>query len=387
MPAAFARMYDGTIADALAGTEMIRSGLSAISRFMFCASTPGIEHRREHGHVRALLLEPALDRVRPGGAERVLVGADDHADVLAGERPLALAARPEGRGGERDGNDDGDAMPRARRDADVLCLISRVLSVRERASLGPATWPDSRTSSKCIRRHTTCRGHCQTCAGPRARRSRRQVLAKRASVHELDREDPPAGSERLLGGDPLEQEPAAARAISASGWRAVVRLNASHPAMSMSSKPTIESSSGTRTPRRRAASSAPNATTSFAANTAVGRGSRREQVETPLVAARMAVLADAPQARVERQPRPRSCSVKPELAVPARRGVLRAGDERDPPMPVAQRSPARRARPPPVLSETTTSVVAELDLAVQEHHRARRSSHAREAVSPRTADT
>ena len=41
MPAAFARMYDGTIADALAGTEMIRSGLSAMRRFMFCASTPG----------------------------------------------------------------------------------------------------------------------------------------------------------------------------------------------------------------------------------------------------------------------------------------------------------------------------------------------------------
>jgi alkanesulfonate monooxygenase SsuD/methylene tetrahydromethanopterin reductase-like flavin-dependent oxidoreductase (luciferase family) len=34
-------MYDGTIAEALAGTEMIRSGLSAIRRFMFCASTAG----------------------------------------------------------------------------------------------------------------------------------------------------------------------------------------------------------------------------------------------------------------------------------------------------------------------------------------------------------
>ena len=41
MPARFARMYDGTIAEALAGTEMIRSGLSAIRRFMFCASTAG----------------------------------------------------------------------------------------------------------------------------------------------------------------------------------------------------------------------------------------------------------------------------------------------------------------------------------------------------------
>jgi len=41
MPACFARMYDGMIADALAGTEMIRSGLSAMRRFMFCASTAG----------------------------------------------------------------------------------------------------------------------------------------------------------------------------------------------------------------------------------------------------------------------------------------------------------------------------------------------------------
>src|SRR4029079_3537260 len=41
MPAALARMYDGTIAEALAGTETIRSGLSAIRRFMFCASTAG----------------------------------------------------------------------------------------------------------------------------------------------------------------------------------------------------------------------------------------------------------------------------------------------------------------------------------------------------------
>ncbi len=41
IPAAFARIYEGTIAEALAGTEMIRSGLSAIRRFMFCASTAG----------------------------------------------------------------------------------------------------------------------------------------------------------------------------------------------------------------------------------------------------------------------------------------------------------------------------------------------------------
>ena len=37
--------------------------------------------------------------------------------------------------------------------------------------------------------------------------------------------------------------------ISASGWRTVVRRNDSHPASEMSSNPTIESSSGTRTYR------------------------------------------------------------------------------------------------------------------------------------------
>src|SRR6185312_5213554 len=41
IPALLARMYDGTMADALAGTEMIRSGRSAIRRFMFWASTAG----------------------------------------------------------------------------------------------------------------------------------------------------------------------------------------------------------------------------------------------------------------------------------------------------------------------------------------------------------
>src|SRR3954452_19704073 len=59
MPAAFARMYDGTIADALAGTEMIRSGLSAIRRFMFCASTAGSKTE-----VSTVTLAPACSRPR-----------------------------------------------------------------------------------------------------------------------------------------------------------------------------------------------------------------------------------------------------------------------------------------------------------------------------------
>ncbi len=48
-------MYDGTIADALAGTEMIRSGLSAIRRFMFCASTAG-----SNTEVRTVTLAPCF---------------------------------------------------------------------------------------------------------------------------------------------------------------------------------------------------------------------------------------------------------------------------------------------------------------------------------------
>src|SRR5689334_14965558 len=57
MPACFARMYDGTIAEALAGTEMIRSGLSAIRRFMFCASTAG-----SNTELRTVTLAPCFSR-------------------------------------------------------------------------------------------------------------------------------------------------------------------------------------------------------------------------------------------------------------------------------------------------------------------------------------
>ena len=57
MPARCARMYDGTIADALAGTEMIRSGLSAIRRFMFCASTAG-----SNTELRTVTLAPCFSR-------------------------------------------------------------------------------------------------------------------------------------------------------------------------------------------------------------------------------------------------------------------------------------------------------------------------------------
>src|SRR6478672_10920456 len=57
IPAAFARMYDGTIADALAGTEMIRSGLSAMKRFMFCASTAGSKTE-----VRTVTVAPCFSR-------------------------------------------------------------------------------------------------------------------------------------------------------------------------------------------------------------------------------------------------------------------------------------------------------------------------------------
>ncbi len=57
MPAAFARMYDGTIAEALEGTETIRSGLSAIRRFMFCASIAGSNTEVRTVTLRPLLLE------------------------------------------------------------------------------------------------------------------------------------------------------------------------------------------------------------------------------------------------------------------------------------------------------------------------------------------
>src|SRR5581483_1654101 len=61
----------------------------------------GVEDRREDGHRRALLLEPALDGVRPGRTEGVLVRADDDADLLAVERAVARPCA------ERSGYEDG----------------------------------------------------------------------------------------------------------------------------------------------------------------------------------------------------------------------------------------------------------------------------------------
>ena len=192
-----------------------------------------------------------------------------------------------------------------------------------------------RRRRQCIRRHTTVARERvkrsrvaapgrlrpperpRACRGGRGRRGRRACAAASSSFESIR----------------SSSSVAAARPISASGCRTVVRLKPSHPAMSMSSKPTIESSAGTRTPTRRAASSAPKAITSFAAKTAVGARLRGEEVEAPLVAAVVAELADAAQGLVE--PEPARLELLPEaaLAVAARRRVLRAGDQRDPPVP------------------------------------------------------
>ena len=104
MPAAFARMYDGTIAEALEGTDTIRSGLSAIRRFMFCASVAGSNTEREDRDLGPLLLEPGLDALRPGGTERILLRADDDSDLLPFQCAL-LATRSQSTG-------DGDCRDR-----------------------------------------------------------------------------------------------------------------------------------------------------------------------------------------------------------------------------------------------------------------------------------
>ena len=75
------------------------------------------------------------------------------------------------------------------------------------------------------------------------------------------------------------------RPISASGWRTVVSAGVTIAACSESSKPTIERSSGTRSPRSRAARSAPIAMLSLNAKIAVGGSASVEQPRGGLRAA------------------------------------------------------------------------------------------------------
>ena len=72
------------------------------------------------------------------------------------------------------------------------------------------------------------------------------------------------------------------RPISASGWRTVVSAGVTIVACSTSSKPTTDSSSGTRRPRARAARIAPIAMLSLNAKIAVGgSGERRAERRRP----------------------------------------------------------------------------------------------------------
>jgi hypothetical protein len=69
--------------------------------------------------------------------------------------------------------------------------------------------------------------------------------------------------------------------ISCSGWRTVVSGGAQNRASWVSSKPTTLRSSGTRSPRRRAASITPAAVSSLPANTAVGGSGRSSRAVAP----------------------------------------------------------------------------------------------------------
>ena len=86
---------------------------------------------------------------------------------------------------------------------------------------------------------------------------------------------------------------AASRAISVNCWRTVVSANASQPAIGISSKPTIETCSGTLICSRRVASRAPNAITSLAQKIAVGGSSELSSSHRPLEAALVRELSDA----------------------------------------------------------------------------------------------
>ena len=159
--------------------------------------------------------------------------------------------------------------------------------------------------------------------------------------------------------------PTASRPIVPRGCLTVVRLNASQPAMSMSSKPTTERSSGTRDPD--AASRVERAE----GDEVVGREDRGrprprcEKVEPPLVAAVVAELPDTAERVVERRHRGTRGPRGTLLSVAARRRVLRSGDERDAAVPQVEHRLGDRAPSAAVVGDDRVDRVA-FDVAVDE---------------------
>ena len=172
------------------------------------------------------------------------------------------------------------------------------------AAVASMTWDATRAGLvrrawQCLRMHTRCAMTCQTRRSRRA--SARWGGRERPAPDELDGERAATGRrgiarQRRSGRAAGRRPPVRS---SPRGCLTVVRLNASQPAISMSSKPTTERSSGTRDPD--AASRVERAE----GDEVVGREdrrrprSRREQVEAPLVAAVVAELPDTAERLVE----------------------------------------------------------------------------------------
>ena len=121
--------------------------------------------------------------------------------------------------------------------------------------------------------------------GRRSRRSGR----RRGGGPELSRTTRSVESSTLRGSgvSPREMPSAmrvARKAISSRGWRTVVSGGQADLDRGRSSKPTTLRSSGTRSPRWRAASKTPKACMSLPAKMAVGRSGRREQGVAVVVA-------------------------------------------------------------------------------------------------------
>ncbi len=128
----------------------------------------------------------------------------------------------------------------------------------------------------------------------------------------------------------------AIRPISASGWRTVVSAGVTIAASSRSSKPTIERSSGMRTPRARAVCIAPIAMLSLNEKIAVGGSGRSSSCSAAEMPPEISKLPSTSSTRVGHEPRRRERGVVAAPAVFGRLHAARAGDRGDARVPDRQ---------------------------------------------------
>ena len=272
-----------------------------------------IEHRGEDGDLRALLLEAALDAVRPGGTEGVLVRADDDADLLAVEAPSGRSL-PARRRRRRPRRAASAASGTQRNDLRLMSLRPFRSTIDERPPRAAGcVSPDEvgrggdgrvRQRQQCIRSHTTC-PEAMSNSGHRALRLLRRPRRPRACRGGRAR----PGRRGARGGSASPDSIRSMRRVAAARTHLGERLPDGRQAEPLPPGHVDVVEADDRQLGGYADADAPRRVERTERDDVVrGEHGRRprlggEEVEAPLVAAAMAELSDTTQALVERDAR------------------------------------------------------------------------------------